>query len=79
MIVHAIETADGDDPAKTVPALEGWSFSAPKGEEVVRAADHALLQPMFVAKLEPAGSGWEPKLLRTIPREAVAPPVRPFK
>ncbi|MGD0051899.1 MAG: substrate-binding domain-containing protein [Vulcanimicrobiaceae bacterium] len=79
MIVHAIEAADGDDPAKTVPALEGWSFSAPKGEEVVRAADHALLQPMFVAKLEPAGSGWEPKLLRTIPREAVAPPVRPFK
>jgi branched-chain amino acid transport system substrate-binding protein len=79
MIVHAIEKADGDDPAKTVPALEGWSFLAPKGEEVVRPADHALLQPMFVAKLEAAGSGFEPKLLRTIPREAVAPPVRPFK
>jgi branched-chain amino acid transport system substrate-binding protein len=79
MIVHAIEAADGDDPAKTVPALEGWSFLAPKGEEVVRPADHALLQPMFVAKLEAAGSGFEPKLLRTIPREAVAPPVRPFK
>jgi branched-chain amino acid transport system substrate-binding protein len=46
---------------------------------VVRPADHALLQPMFVAKLEAAGSGFEPKLLRTIPREAVAPPVRPFK
>jgi branched-chain amino acid transport system substrate-binding protein len=79
MIVHAIEKADGDDPAKTVPALEGWSFLAPKGEELVRPADHALLQPMFVAKLEAAGSGFEPKLLRTIPREAVAPPVRPFK
>jgi hypothetical protein len=34
---------------------------------------------MFVAKLLPAGNGWEPKLLRTVPREAVAPPVRPFK
>jgi branched-chain amino acid transport system substrate-binding protein len=79
MIVHAVEKADGDDPAKTVPALEGWSFAAPKGQQVVRAADHAMLQPMFVAKLLPAGNGWEPKLLRTVPREAVAPPVRPFK
>jgi len=79
MIVHAIEKAGGDDPEKTVAALEGWSFTGPKGAEQVRAADHALLQPMFVAKLEPAGSGFEPKLLRTIPREAVAPPVRPFK
>ncbi|MGD1068320.1 MAG: amino acid ABC transporter substrate-binding protein, partial [Vulcanimicrobiaceae bacterium] len=60
-------------------ALEGWSFTGPKGAEQVRAADHALLQPMFVAKLQPAGSGFEPKLLRTIPREAVSPPVRPFK
>ena len=79
MIVHAIEKAGGDDPDKMIAALEGWSFTGPKGAEQVRAADHALLQPMFVAKLEPAGSGFEPKLLRTVPREAVAPPVHPFK
>jgi len=79
MIVHAIEKANGDDPAKTVPALEGWSFLAPKGEQVIRAADHAMLQPMFVAKLNAVGNGWEPTRLRTVPREAVTPPVRPFK
>ena len=79
MIVHAVEKANGDDPAKTVAALEGWQFLAPKGVQMIRPADHAMLQPMFVAKLEAAGSGFEPKLLRTIPREAVAPPVHPFK
>ena len=79
MIVHAVEKADGDDVAKTIPALEGWSFEGPKGKQQVRAADHAMIQPMFVAKLEGSGSSLEPKLLRTVPSNAVAPPVRPFK
>jgi hypothetical protein len=37
-----------------------------------------MLQPMFVAKLTPVGDGFEPRLLRTIPLEAVSPPVHPF-
>jgi branched-chain amino acid transport system substrate-binding protein len=79
MIVHAVEKADGDDVGKMIAALEGWKFAAPKGTQTVRAADHAMLQPMFVARLEGRGNALEPKLLRTIPLEAVSPPVRPIK
>ena len=79
MIVHAIEKADGDDVGKMISALEGWTFEAPKGTQTIRAADHAMLQPMFVAKLEGSGAAREPKLVRTVPMQAVAPPVRPFK
>jgi branched-chain amino acid transport system substrate-binding protein len=79
MIVHAIEKADGDDVGKLISALEGWKFDAPKGTQTIRPADHAMLQPMFVAKLVGAGTAMEPHLLRTIPLEAVSPPVRPFK
>ncbi|MDB5072372.1 MAG: amino acid transporter substrate-binding protein [Candidatus Eremiobacteraeota bacterium] len=79
MIVHAIEKADGEDVGKMIAALEGWSFDAPKGKQTIRAADHAMLQPMFVAKLEGSGANVTPHLVRTIPLQAVSPPVRPFK
>jgi branched-chain amino acid transport system substrate-binding protein len=75
MIVHAVEKADGDDSAKTTAALAGWSFEGPKGRETIREADHAVIQPMFVAKL----SGAEPQLVRTLDGDAVAPPPHPFK
>ena len=79
MIVHAIEKADGDDVGKMIGALENWKFDAPKGSQTIRAADHAMLQPMFVARLEGSGSSMEPRLVRTVPLQAVSPPVRPFK
>jgi branched-chain amino acid transport system substrate-binding protein len=79
MIAHAVETANGDDVAKMISALEGYRFVGPKGPEQVRAADHALLEPMFVAKLETKGTNVYPVCLRTLPPSAVAPPVRPFK
>ena len=79
MIVHAIEKADGEDVGKMISALEGWTFEAPKGTQTIRAADHAMLQPMFVAKLEGSGATMEPHLVRTIPLQAVSPPVRAFK
>jgi len=75
MIVHAVEKADGDDPKKTTAALDDWTFDAPKGRETIRGADHAVIQPMYVAKL----SGSEPQLVRTLDASAVAPPVHPFK
>jgi branched-chain amino acid transport system substrate-binding protein len=78
MIVHAIERADGDDVNKMIGALENWSFEAPKGLQRIRPADHAMLQPMFVANLVPVGGGFEPRLVRTIPLEAVSPPVHAF-
>ena len=79
MIVHAVEKADGEDVGKMISALENWTFSAPKGTQRIRAEDHAMLQPMFVAKLEGSGSTMEPHLVRTIPLQAVSPPVKPFK
>jgi branched-chain amino acid transport system substrate-binding protein len=75
MIVHAVEKADGDDPVKTSAALDDWSFDGPKGHETIRASDHALLQPMYVAKL----AGSEPQLVRELGSAAVAPPPSPFK
>jgi branched-chain amino acid transport system substrate-binding protein len=79
MVVHAVETANGDDVPKMISALEGYKFVGPKGPEQVRAADHALLEPMFIAKLETKGTNVYPVCLRTLPPSAVAPPVKPFK
>jgi branched-chain amino acid transport system substrate-binding protein len=75
MIVHAIEKSDGTDVNKMISALDNWTFDAPKGRETIRAADHAVLQPMYIAKL----SGSEPQLIRQLDEGAVAPPVHPFK
>jgi branched-chain amino acid transport system substrate-binding protein len=69
MIVHA--AARGDDADAMVKALEGWRFDGVKGQLTVRADDHALLQPMFQARL----SGGAPKLAGTLAPDAVAPPV----
>ena len=74
MIVHAIEKADGDDVDKMISALEGWQFDAPKGQETIRAADHAMLQPMFQAKLVQKDGAWAPELIDTVPADKTAPP-----
>ena len=39
-----------------VSALEGWEFESPKGKSTIRKEDHALLQPMFTAKLVKDGT-----------------------
>jgi branched-chain amino acid transport system substrate-binding protein len=75
MIVHAIEKSGGTNVDQMVAALSGWTFDAPKGSETIRAEDHAMLQPMYVAKL----SGAEPQLVRTLDPSAVAPPASAFK
>ncbi len=78
MIVHAIQASPTDTSAM-VSALEGWSFDGPKGPEQIRAADHALLQPMFQAKLTGTGAAAKPVLVATLPAAQVAPPVVPMK
>lgn len=77
MIVHAVEEGSATDPAAMVKALEGWSFDGVKGKEQVRAEDHALVQPMFVAKLTGKGAAAKPELVTTEPMDKVAPPVKP--
>ncbi|MFJ2267014.1 substrate-binding domain-containing protein [Streptomyces sp. NPDC088846] len=77
MVVRAVEKGGASDSAAMVKALEGWSFDGVKGKEQVRAEDHALVQPMFVAKLRGKGAGAKPELVTTEPMDEVAPPAKP--
>ncbi|MFI8525723.1 substrate-binding domain-containing protein [Promicromonospora sukumoe] len=72
LIVHAIGEGAGDVEAM-VDALEGYTFEGPKGETTVRASDHALIQPMYQAKLVKDGDVWTPELVDVIDGESVAP------
>ncbi|MEU2676860.1 substrate-binding domain-containing protein [Streptomyces sp. NPDC007107] len=77
MIVRAVEEGSATDTAAMVKALEGWSFDGVKGKQQIRAEDHALVQPMFVARLKGTGAAAEPELVSTQPMDAVAPPAKP--
>jgi branched-chain amino acid transport system substrate-binding protein len=79
MVAHAVQIADGDDVDKMIHALEGWTFLAPKGQQFVRAGDHAMFQPMFQVKLVASGGGYEPQVVKTLAPADVAPPLTPFK
>ena len=72
LILHAAEA--GDDVDKMVAALEGWRFEGVKGELTVRAEDHALLQPMFQAKLS-EGASPTASVVKKLSADEVAPPV----
>jgi branched-chain amino acid transport system substrate-binding protein len=72
MIVKAVGDAGPDDVEGMIAALEGWTFDAPKGTQTIRETDHAMLQPMFTARLSPDGTSAE--LLSTLAPEETAPP-----
>ena len=77
LIVHAIDKANGaGDVEKMISALEGYQFQAPKGEQQVRKEDHAMLQPMFIVKLEGSGSSIEPTVLKTVSLADATPPIK---
>lgn len=77
MIVRAIEEG-GDVVDAMITSLEGWTFDSVKGSLTIRADDHALIQPMFQARLTQDADGtWVPELVRTVDAETVAPPVDP--
>lgn len=73
MIVRAIEEGGGDDVDAMVAALEGWEFEAPKGTQTIRESDHAMIQPMFQARLVDDGGNWVPELAGTVSAEDAAP------
>lgn len=73
MIVQAITEGKGDVNAM-IAALEGWQFEGPKGTTTIRESDHALLQPMFSARLVKDGDAWAPELIDTFTADQVAPP-----
>ncbi|HSZ42234.1 MAG TPA: substrate-binding domain-containing protein [Trebonia sp.] len=76
MIVHAIQHGDaGTNVNDMISALSGWTFLAPKGEQQIRASDHAMLQPMYQVKLtEASAADFTPTVLATLPDSASAPP-----
>ncbi|WP_405800382.1 substrate-binding domain-containing protein [Streptomyces halstedii] len=76
MVVRAVE-AGADDVDAMVKSLEGWTFEGVKGEQKIRAEDHAMLQPMFQAKLTGSGETAVPELIKTLPMGDVTPPVQP--
>jgi branched-chain amino acid transport system substrate-binding protein len=74
MFAHAFEASPTDVNAQ-IKALEGWSFPGVEGTYTVRAADHALLQPEYQAKLTGSGTSWTPELVKTVSPEQIAPPL----
>jgi branched-chain amino acid transport system substrate-binding protein len=72
MIVHALEA--GEDVDAMIDALQGWEFEGVKGSYEITANDHALLQPMYQAKLTANGSEYTAELLEAVPADEVVTP-----
>jgi len=78
MVCRALQKG-GTDTSKQISALEGWKFLAPKGDQYIRPADHAMIQPMFQVQLVPGKGGhFVVKVLKTISPGNLQPPVHPF-
>jgi branched-chain amino acid transport system substrate-binding protein len=74
MIVRAIQQGGGTDVDKMIAGLEGWTFTGPKGQETIRASDHALLQPMFQVKLVQKGDKYATTVVKSLRAKYTAPP-----
>ena len=55
MWVKAINTAQSADPLKVAKALEGMKYDGDTGEVIMRAEDHQLLQPLYIASFTALG------------------------
>ncbi|MEU8094988.1 substrate-binding domain-containing protein [Micromonospora chalcea] len=78
MVVRAVQEG-GDDVEKMVKALEGWEFEGVKGTMKIRAEDHALLQPMYQAKLSGSGTTFTATAQKSLTGDESAPPVAQMK
>ncbi len=78
MIVRAAQEG-GDDVDKMIKALEGWQFDGVKGQMSIRAEDHALLQPMYQAKLTGSGTDYTATAQKALTGDETAPPVTQMK
>ncbi|CAN5683296.1 substrate-binding domain-containing protein [soil metagenome] len=75
MMVRALK-ASTTDVDKMVAALEGWSFTGPKGQQEIRASDHAMLQPMFLVQLRGSGGKFTATTTVRLRAKHTAPPAR---
>jgi branched-chain amino acid transport system substrate-binding protein len=55
MLAKAIDQAGAAHPLKVARALEGMKFAGPTGEVWMRAEDHQLMHPLYVARFTKAG------------------------
>jgi branched-chain amino acid transport system substrate-binding protein len=79
MIVRALGKGSASDVDKMISALEGWSFTGPKGQQTVRASDHAMLQPMFQVQLKQNARGkYDAVVLKRLRAQYTAPPAKRF-
>jgi branched-chain amino acid transport system substrate-binding protein len=78
MIVRALQNGSVSDVDKMITALEGWSFTGPKGQQTIRAADHAMLQPMFQVQLKATNGKYEPVVVKRLRAKYTAPPEKRF-
>jgi branched-chain amino acid transport system substrate-binding protein len=76
MIVRALQKGSATDVEKMISALEGFEFTSPKGQSIVRASDHALLQPMFQVQLKETKGKWNPVVLKRLRARYTAPPAK---
>ena len=74
MLARAIGRGGGTDVDKMISALEGWSFTGPKGQQTIRASDHAMLQPMFQVKLVQNGDTYKTTVVKSLRAKYTAPP-----
>ena len=66
MIIRAITKNTSVDVDTAITNLSGWSFSGIKGLYTIRAADHVLIQPMFIVTLVKSGTRYVPQRIKTI-------------
>jgi len=55
MLARAFDEAKSTDPLKVAKALEGMRFQGDTGEVWMRADDHQLMQPLYIATFTKAG------------------------
>jgi branched-chain amino acid transport system substrate-binding protein len=55
MLAQAIDAAQSADAVKVARALHGMRYAADTGEVVMRAEDHQLIQPQYIATFTKAG------------------------
>ena len=73
MLVRAIGSGSPTDVDKMITALEGWNFTGPKGQQQIRATDHAMLQPMFQVKLTQKNGKYAPVVIKSLRAEVHGP------
>jgi branched-chain amino acid transport system substrate-binding protein len=78
MIVRAVQRSGGTNVERMISGLEGWQFTAPKGVQRIRQADHAMLQPMFQVRTRQVGGKWRAVPVKTFSPGNMQPPVKPF-